>query len=256
MTGAERHRIQAGVSDDPKPAGSHQLPLSRGIRQPPLRQPCCAVDPGQRAAAGQQRESELDLVGAQQLAGAHGPDRGQRPQRIAQMQQQAAADHDVEAPDPLRTQLVDAERLAPDRRAEQLVRGAESDAGELTGHVAHVGRTVTAQMVLPVPVLVALDVDRHHLRRPPPLELERKESVGGTDIQAAATGHVGPWQAVDRIPQIEPARGEESGSELDRVVPERDLGDARGDLVPGGGGGGDAHPAPESMSRLCSAAAT
>jgi hypothetical protein len=68
-------------------------------------------------------------VGAEEVAGADRADRLERPDRVLQMQHQAAADDDVEAADLLGREVVDGELAALDLGAEQLLRDLEAAAG-------------------------------------------------------------------------------------------------------------------------------
>src|SRR5581483_2948767 len=106
------------------------------------------------------------------------------------MEHQAAADDDVEAPDPLRAQVVGADLDALGARAEELLGDPKASPGPLAGHRGDDPRAGLARRDRPVPLLRAADVRGHDLRRAPPLELEGEEAVVRPDVQAPLAADV------------------------------------------------------------------
>ena len=197
MPRAVGNRVQRRLANRLEPGGQEHLQIGRAIGQPPLREPARSVEPGERTSAMKQREAELDLIRAEKFAPADAVDCLQCPQWISQVQQQAATHHDVELPDRIGIQVVDAARLWMDGGAQQLPRDPEAGTQSRAGDIAHVLGSPLAKRQLPVPLLVRGDVDRDHLSGAPALELEGEEAIGGPDVQTALAPHLGPWQPVD-----------------------------------------------------------
>ncbi len=76
----------------------------------------------------QQGEPEVYRLGRQELAGAHLPDRLERSDGIAQVQQERAADHHVERSEAGVGEVVDAQTDPTHLRTECLGRDPEADA--------------------------------------------------------------------------------------------------------------------------------
>src|SRR5437763_316808 len=77
----------------------------------------------------------------------------------------------------------------------------------------------------PVPRALVIDIDGDDLGRAPTFHLEGEKTVVGADIETPPALDVGPRHLLDDRPQVEEPGGHDARTEVDRVIPERVLGD-------------------------------
>ena len=133
----EAHGVGLRRALDLEPGGVEHPPVAGGVGVEPLAVAAAAVEAEEGPAPAEDRQPQLDLLGREEHAvgdrahGLEGPD------RVPQVEQQAAAHHDVERADVGRVEVVDAERPPVDLRARQLAGqpepGALRRAGEARG---------------------------------------------------------------------------------------------------------------------------
>ena len=108
------------MSLDLEAGGVEHAPVARGVGVEPLAVAAAAVEAEEGRPRPKTRQPELDLLGREEHAVGHRAHGLEGADRVAQVEQQAAAHHDVERADLGGVEVVDAQRPPVDLRAREL----------------------------------------------------------------------------------------------------------------------------------------
>lgn len=158
----------------------------------PLQEVARAVDARGRKAGMQESQREPDLLCGKEMPAADAANRLQCPQRIAEVQHQGPAHHDIESANRLGRNLIDADQPVLDLRSEGLVSNLEAASLLLTGDLPKPLGALAPEARRPVPIGVVGDVRRHNLCRTTALELKRELPVIGAHVETARSADIGP----------------------------------------------------------------
>ena len=194
--------------------GLHHPTMAGDVRDPPLAELVDDVQASDRLARVQHREGEVDRLGGQKRAAGYASHRFQRALRIAQVEEQAPTDHDVERAQLVGVEVVDRHLVSLDLRAEDVGRQGEPRPLVRSGDTGELAAGTRPEPGRPVPFVMVGDVDRHHLGGASALHLEGEIAVVHSDVQATLALDVGQRQPIDDRAEVEPTRSDEPGLEF------------------------------------------
>ena len=170
-------------------------------------------------------ERQVDGFRRQEAAGGDAADGLEGPLGVSQVQEKAPARDHIERAELAGVEVVDRHFVALDVRPQQF--GCEGESGALfgAGEPGELRPAARSQARRPVPLVVVGYVDGDDLGGATALHLEGQETVVGADVEAASSLDFRPRQRIDDRSQIEPSRCDQTRFELERVVPERVVGD-------------------------------